>query len=112
MCLQVFPFLITSQQTTLVFRGLSPDQNEVAVKVTNIINADRKESDFFLRQSHVFLMLRTVNERLLAEPGLMSRLGEVTEQAVIRVEAHQREGDMLVTVMERGEGTLMDVINK
>lgn len=77
-----------------VYRGLSPDQNEVAVKVTNIINADR-----------------TVNERLLAEPGLMSRLGEVTEQAVVRVEAHQREGDMLVTVMERGEGTLRDVIN-
>ena len=43
----VFPFLIKSQLTTLVFRGLSPDQNEVAVKVTNIINADRKESDFF-----------------------------------------------------------------
>ena len=57
-------------------------------------------------------MFRTVNERLLAEPGLMSRLGEVTEKAVVRVEAHQREGDMLVTVMERGEGTLRDVINK
>ena len=57
-------------------------------------------------------MFRTVNERLVAEPGLMSKLSEVTEQAVVRVEAHQRLGDMLVTVMEMGEGTLMDVINK
>ena len=57
-------------------------------------------------------MFRTVNERLVAEPGLMSRLGQVTEGAVVRVEAQQRMGDMVVTVMELGEGTLMDVINK
>ena len=60
----------------------------------------------------IFTMFRTVNERLVAEPGLMSRLGQVTEGAVVRVEAHQRMGDMVVTVMELGEGTLMDVINK
>ena len=42
----------------------------------------------------------------------MSRLGQVTEGAVVMVEAHQRMGDMVVTVMELGEGTLMDVINK
>ena len=57
-------------------------------------------------------MFRTVNERLVAEPGLMSRLGQVTKGTVVRVEAHQRMGDMVVTVMELGEGTLMDVINK
>lgn len=57
-------------------------------------------------------MFRTVNERLVAEPGLMSRLGQVTERAVVRVEGHQRMEDMVVTVMELGEGTLMDVINK
>ena len=57
-------------------------------------------------------MFRTVNERLVSEPGLMSHLSEVTEKAVVRVEAHKRLGDMMVMVMEMGEGTLMDVINK
>ena len=42
----------------------------------------------------------------------MSRLSDVTEEAVIRVEAHQRMGDMVVTVMQMGERTLMDVINR
>ena len=42
----------------------------------------------------------------------MSRLGQVTEEAVVRVEGHQRMEDMVVTVMELGEETLMDVINK
>ena len=60
----------------------------------------------------IFTMFRTVNERLVAEPGLMSRLGQVTEEAVVRVEGHQRMEDMVVTVMELGEETLMDVINK
>ena len=57
-------------------------------------------------------MFRTINARLVGEPGLMSRLADVTEEAVTRVEAHQRMGDMVVTVMEMGERTLMDVINR
>ena len=57
-------------------------------------------------------MFRTVNERLVSEPGLMTHLSEVTEKAVVRVEAHKRLGDMMVMIMEIGEGTLMDVINK
>ena len=57
-------------------------------------------------------MFRTVNIRLESEPGLMSHLSEVTEMAVVRVETWQRMGDMMVMVQERGEGTLMEVIDK
>ena len=98
---------------TSIFRGVNPNQNEVAIKVTNIINADRKESVIRILQDGCnTIMFRTINERLVGEPGLMSRLGDVTEEAVTRVEAHQRMGDMVVTVMEMGERTLMDVINR
>ena len=105
-----FSFLINIPRH-LMSRGMSQDQNNVAVKITNIINADRKESDFS-RWGAIFEMFRTVNERLVSEPGLMTHLSEVTEKAVVRVEAHKRLGDMMVMVMEMGEGTLMDVINK
>ena len=57
-------------------------------------------------------MFRTVNTRLESEPGLMSQLSEVTEMAVVKVETWQRMGDMMVMVQERGEGTLMEVIDK
>ena len=98
---------------TSIFRGVNPNQNEVAIKVSNIINADRKESEIrILPDGGNLIMFRTINERLVGEPGLMSRLGDVTEEAVTRVEAHQRMGDMVVTVMEMGERTLMDVINR
>ena len=52
-------------------------------------------------------------EMISEDLGLdMTHLTEVTEKAVVRVEAHKRLGDMMVMVMEMGEGTLMDVINK
>ena len=57
-------------------------------------------------------MFRTVNTRLESEPKLMSQLSEVTEMAVVKVETWQRMGDMMVMVQERGEGTLMEVIDK
>ena len=90
---------------------MNPYQNEVAVKVTNIINADRKDLESSQTGGNI-RMFRTINARLVGEPGLMSRLGDVTEEAVTRVETHQRMGDMVVTVMEMGERTLMDVINR
>ena len=75
-------------------RAMSPTSSEVAVKVTSLLNPDGE-----------------ISQQLLEEPELMSRLSEVTE-AVVKVLDYQRQGDAMVTVMELGQETLMDVINR
>ena len=46
-CVYRFFSILINIPRHFMSRGMSPDQNNVAVKVTNIINADRKEFDFF-----------------------------------------------------------------
>ena len=75
-------------------RAMSPTSSEVAVKVTSLLNPDGE-----------------ISQQLLEEPELMSRLSEVTG-AVVKVLDYQRQGDTMVMVMELGQETLMDVINR